>query len=261
MAELIHILLVDDQEENLLALESSLEHSEYQLVRANSGEAALRYLLDHECAVILMDISMPGMDGFETAQLIRNHPRYENIPIIFITAHYDSREEIFKGYELGALDYLVKPFDPYILRAKVQAFINLFKKNKALDQALERQEAFWSNQDKKLTILQQPSTIEEATLQELNVEYRVLMRRYVRSVRQREAPPSAEVARFAQTLVTLQFQAKDLIRLHVKVLKHFTQTLFQGSADEFSLDARLLLVELMGNLIDRYREAAILSSN
>ncbi len=122
------LLLVDDRPENLLALEAILEPLGQELVRAGSGEEALRRLLQDEFAAILLDVQMPGMDGFQTAELIKGRERTRHIPILFLTAISKDAEHIFRGYRTGAVDYLMKPFDPHILRAKVAVFIDLWQK-------------------------------------------------------------------------------------------------------------------------------------
>ncbi len=122
------ILLVDDRPENLLALEAILDPLGHELVRAQSGEEALRRLLHDEYAVILLDVQMPGMDGFQTAELIKKLERTRHIPIVFLTAISKDAENVFQGYGAGAVDYLMKPFDPHILRAKVSVFIDLWQK-------------------------------------------------------------------------------------------------------------------------------------
>jgi two-component system, sporulation sensor kinase E len=119
------ILLVDDRRENLIALEAVLKSQDYHLVFANSGEEALKCLLKTDFAVILLDVQMPGMDGFETARLIRERRRSKDTPIIFITAIHQSMENILEGYSLGAIDYLFKPFHPQALKFKVEAFVKL----------------------------------------------------------------------------------------------------------------------------------------
>lgn len=124
----VNVLLVDDHPENLLALEAILEGLGQNLVRAYSGAEALRCLLNQDFAVILLDVHMPEMDGFETATLIRNRPRSQHTPIIFLTAYSKSDQHLFKGYSLGAVDYLFKPVDPDILTSKVSVFVDLFKK-------------------------------------------------------------------------------------------------------------------------------------
>ncbi|HEX8338399.1 MAG TPA: response regulator [Pyrinomonadaceae bacterium] len=124
----INILLVDDNEGNLLALEAILAAPDRNLVRASSGDEALRYLLDHDSAVILLDVYMPGIDGLETAALIRGRERSRDIPIIFLTADNAGGALLSKGYSLGAVDYILKPVEPAILRSKVAVFVELFKK-------------------------------------------------------------------------------------------------------------------------------------
>ncbi|WGV26787.1 hybrid sensor histidine kinase/response regulator [Halotia branconii] len=128
----VNILLVDDKVENLLALEAILEGLGEKLVRATSGEEALRCLLHQDFAVILLDVQMPGMDGFETATLIRSRGRSRQTPIIFLTAFSTSDQMQFKGYALGAVDYLLKPLDSDILTSKVTVFVELFKKTLAI---------------------------------------------------------------------------------------------------------------------------------
>jgi len=135
-AEPARILLVDDRPENLLALEAILSSLEQTLVRAGSGEEALKALLADDYAVILLDVQMPGMDGFETAAHIKRRERTRDIPIIFLTAINREPQHAFRGYAAGAVDYLAKPFDPWVLRAKVSVFVELYRKNRQLrDQA------------------------------------------------------------------------------------------------------------------------------
>lgn len=128
--EPIHILLVDDRPENLLALEAVLESQHYKLVKANSGEEALRSLLRYEFAVIVLDVQMPGMDGIETAKLIKAREKTKDIPIIFISANSKEAEHLFAGYSAGAIDYMVKPFIPQILKSKIEGFVNMHLTNK-----------------------------------------------------------------------------------------------------------------------------------
>ncbi|BAC88575.1 hybrid sensor histidine kinase/response regulator [Gloeobacter violaceus] len=132
-AEPVTILLVDDRFENLLALEAVLGELGQNLVKARSGPEALRHLLRQDFAVILLDVQMPGMDGFETAQLIRQRERSRHTPIIFLTAYSANDSLIFKGYALGAVDYLLKPINPSILISKVVVFIDLFRKSAEIE--------------------------------------------------------------------------------------------------------------------------------
>src|SRR5580765_3943088 len=127
------ILLVDDREDNLISMETILEPIGYSLVKANSGRQALKILLnDLDFALILMDVKMPDLNGFETAALIYEREKLKHIPIIFITANHYGEENIFKGYRTGAVDYIYKPINPELLRAKVAVFVDLYKKNHQL---------------------------------------------------------------------------------------------------------------------------------
>ncbi|HEX2187278.1 MAG TPA: ATP-binding protein [Longimicrobiaceae bacterium] len=126
------VLMVDDRLENLVALEAILEPLGHTLVRATSGEEALRHVLLHDFAVILLDVQMPGMNGFETAQLIKSRERSAHTPIIFLTAISKEEEYVFEGYSAGAVDYLFKPFNPDVLRSKVAVFVDLYLKGRQL---------------------------------------------------------------------------------------------------------------------------------
>ena len=120
------ILLVDDRPENLTALSAVLDGLDIRIRVANSGNEALGLLLENDCAVVLLDVQMPQMDGFETAELMRQNRRTSHIPIIFVTARDRQEQLIFKGYESGAVDYLVKPLEPVIVRNKVRVFVDLY---------------------------------------------------------------------------------------------------------------------------------------
>lgn len=127
------ILLVDDREDNLFSIETILEPDGYTFIKANSGRQALKILLkEYDFALILMDVKMPNLNGFETAALIYEREKLKHIPIIFITANNYGDENIFMGYRAGAVDYIYKPINPDLLRAKVSVFIDLYKKNHKL---------------------------------------------------------------------------------------------------------------------------------
>ncbi len=128
MARQARILLVDDRPENLIALEAILSSLGQILVPVQSGEQAVQAVLADEYAVVLLDIMMPGMDGFETAAQIKRHAKSRDVPIIFLTAATMQPEQAFRGYAAGAVDYLAKPFDPWVLKTKVQVFVGLYLK-------------------------------------------------------------------------------------------------------------------------------------
>ncbi len=168
------ILMVDDRVENLVALERTFADLDAKIVRATSGEQALACLLDHDFALILLDVQMPEMDGFETATLIRNNEDTQHIPIIFVTAINKDQSHVFSGYASGAVDYLFKPLDPDILISKVKVFLELdrqkaivTKRNEQLKAAnqkiIEQQKALIKKERHKLLL-----QLAGATAHELN---------------------------------------------------------------------------------------------
>jgi CheY-like chemotaxis protein len=128
----VKILLVDDNEESLIALEAVLRPLQQLLFKARSGQEAMKLMLRNDFAVVLLDVLMPGMDGFETAAHIKRLDQTRDVPIIFLTGTEPNSSAAFRGYAVGAVDYLTKPFDPWVLRSKVTVFIELFRKNAVL---------------------------------------------------------------------------------------------------------------------------------
>ncbi len=132
----VKVLVVDDRPDGLLAIKAVLDSPEYHLIEASSGQQAISCLLQHDIALILLDVQMPVMNGFEAAAFIKQNDNWKNIPIIFLTAINKEVAHIYRGYECGAVDYLFKPFDPWILKSKVAVFVELFRKSrKILEQA------------------------------------------------------------------------------------------------------------------------------
>ena len=140
MSEAIALLLVDDRPENLTALEAVLGGQGLELVKANSGNDALRLTLKRDFALVLLDVQMPDMDGFETAELMRANPKTRHLPIIFVTAGMKELQLQFQGYEMGAVDYLIKPFEPLILQSKVKVFCELYRQRRQLENNREQLE-------------------------------------------------------------------------------------------------------------------------
>src|ERR1700682_552743 len=138
--EKVNILIVDDRPDKLLAHEVVLAELNQNIVSARSGKEALRCLLQQDFAVILLDVNMPGMDGFETAALIRQRRRSETTPIIFISAMNDSETHVSRGYSLGAVDYILTPVVPEILRTKIAVFVDLYKKTEQIKRQAEERE-------------------------------------------------------------------------------------------------------------------------
>ncbi|WP_327356083.1 response regulator [Streptomyces sp. NBC_01304] len=149
------ILLVDDMEDNLIALEAVLGSLNEPLIRARSGEEAMKALLRQPFALVLLDVRMPGMDGFETAANIKRLDQTKDVPIIFLTGTDADTGYAFRGYATGAADYLTKPFDPWVLRAKVTVFLDLYRKNKELERLLAREQAQFEELSSRLTAIEE----------------------------------------------------------------------------------------------------------
>ena len=130
------VLMVDDTPQNLVALEVVLEDLDCELDSVTSGDAALARLLKHDYALVLLDVQMPGMDGFEVAELMRSHQRTQTIPIIFVTALSKETRFVQQGYRCGAVDYLFKPIEPMLLQSKVNFFLGLDRQKKRLEAKL-----------------------------------------------------------------------------------------------------------------------------
>ncbi len=166
------ILLVDDRPENLITLEGILESPELDIFTANSGNEALGLLLEHDFALVLMDVQMPGMDGFETAEIMRSNEKTRQIPIIFVTAISKQRKHIFRGYRAGAVDYLYKPLDLEILKSKMNAFLEFFKhRNKLQETTKQLQETVKELQQQK-NIAEQATNTKSLFLASMSHEIR-----------------------------------------------------------------------------------------
>jgi len=206
----VKILLVDDNPANLLALESILADLGQELVKAYSGRQALRYLLNQDVAVILLDVNMPGMSGFETAELIRRRKRSEHTPIIFVSAIDQTQNHALQGYSLGAVDYLPTPATPEVLRSKVAVFIELFKKT----QEVRRQ---------------------EQALRALNAQ-----------LEQRVAERTAELQRSNEELQQFAYVVSHDLQEPLRVVASYVQQLAERYQDKLEAEAN----ELIGYALD-----------
>lgn len=166
------ILIVDDREENLVTLEGILESPELEIIKAHSGNEALGLLLEHDIAMVLMDVQMPEMDGFETAELMQKNVRTSHIPIIFVTAISKQREHVFRGYKAGVVDYLYKPLDLEILRSKIQAYIEFFKQKHTLEITTKKLERTISELNKAKKIAEEATNAKSSFLASMSHEIR-----------------------------------------------------------------------------------------
>lgn len=167
-----NILIVDDRPENLLTLEGILESEDLNILKASSGNEALSLMLEFNIALVLMDVQMPGMDGFEVAEIMRTSERTKYIPIIFVTAISKQRQHIFKGYESGAVDYLYKPLDLEILQSKIRAFIDFFQHKNALEETTRKLERTINELNNAKLIAEEATTAKSAFLATMSHEIR-----------------------------------------------------------------------------------------
>ena len=222
----VNILLVDDRPENLLALEAILEPLGERLVRAHSGDEALKCLLTEEYAVILLDVQMPGLNGFETAELIKSRERTRYVPIIFLTAISKDEAYIFRGYSVGAVDYMSKPFQPDVLRSKVAVFVDLYKKQRQLKE--------------------QEQLLREATIREIELEHRARLL-------EQEARTAQIVSTAMDAIVVLDAER------HIEVFNAAAEHMFGRTASDVigtPVDALIANDELDGALTSAAAEPA-----
>jgi PleD family two-component response regulator len=208
-------LLVDDRDEDLLALEVTLERPEVRLVKASSGPRALRCVLEEDFALILLDVTMPGMDGFELATLIKQRPQNRHTPIIFLTSEGKDLESIYRGYEAGGVDYILKPLDPDIVRAKVAVFVELHRRGEEIRRQAELlQDAERARRDIELDELRRVTDREQVARAEAESALSRLLSIASRELR---APLSALELTAQSLLVQLGEPEVDMARVRAKV--------------------------------------------
>lgn len=226
----IKILLVDDREDNLISIEAILSSDGYHFVKANSGRQALKILLkEQDFSLILMDVKMPDISGFETASLIYEGEKFKKIPIIFITAYNYSDEKVYEGYKTGAVDYIYKPINPQLLKAKVAVFVDLYRKTRQL-----------MTQEQKLTAINASLAVEILERKSSEEKIKGLNKQLVDNINILENA-NAELARFAYvTSHDLQEPLRkiraygDLLRLKYNTIldeegKHYIDRIQKGS--------------------------------
>lgn len=231
------ILIVDDREDNLLSIETILEPDGYKLVKATSGRQALKILLtEHDFAMIMMDVKMPNLSGFETASLIYEREKLKHIPIIFITANNYGDENMYKGYQAGAVDYIYKPINPQVLRAKVSVLIDLYKKNMML-----------LAQEKKLVAINKSL--------ELEIQERMASEEKVKQLNRQLLENIASLESANKDLDRFAFMASHDLQEPLRKIRTFSDRLFVKYKDSLDEDGKTNLVriqksaERMQNLI------------
>ena len=218
------ILLVDDREDNLLSIETLLAPRGYRFVKAHSGREALKILLtEFDFAMILMDVKMPNLNGFETASLIYEREKLKHIPIIFITANNYGEDNMYKGYQSGAIDYIFKPINPDILRAKVGVLIDLYKKNRLLVE-----------QEQKLVAINKSLEIE--------IKDRMLSEEKVNSLNRKLLTNIADLENANKNLERFAFMASHDLQEPLRKIRMFSDRLYQRhkeSKDDIDLIQRI----------------------
>lgn len=242
----VNILLVDDHPENLVALEAILSGLGGNLVKATSGEEALRCLLHQDFAVILLDVQMPGMDGFETATLIRTRQRSRQIPIIFLTAFSSNDSLIFKGYSLGAVDYLLKPIDPQILTSKVTVFVDLFRKTAAIKQQTSQLQAINAQLQESQERLQDFLDNANDLIQIISVQGQFL---YVNRIWQQQLGYAASETDQLSSLDIIHPEGRQAFEMACQTVQHQSQS-YRLETIFMARDGREIAVE--GNLSCRF---------
>lgn len=231
------ILIVDDREDNLLSIETILEPDGYKLVKATSGRQALKILLvEHDFAMIMMDVKMPNLSGFETASLIYEREKLKHIPIIFITANNYGDENMYKGYQAGAVDYIYKPINPQVLRAKVSVLIDLYRKNIML-----------LAQEKKLVAINKSL--------ELEIQERMASEEKVKQLNRQLLENIASLESANKDLDRFAFMASHDLQEPLRKIRTFSDRLFVKYKDALDDDGKTNLLriqksaERMQNLI------------
>lgn len=281
----VNILIVDDVEANAQAFVDVLEPIGETIIIATSGREALRSVLRNDLAVIILDVEMPDMNGFEVATIVRNNKSKRHIPIIFATAHSDGEHEIFKGYELGAVDYLIKPVKPHVLLSKVQIFVDLYRMSiqisRQQEQLLKERKILERSHLNEIAELQKAimrigqtdsphravtnpehqlhnTTIKQRTpetLKFLAEIYTSILEEYVDAVGVQGETPKKKIKDFVRNLSSYDATAKDVIDIHITSVTNQIPDTSNRRINAMAIEGRLLTIEVMGELVNIYRES------
>lgn len=252
------ILLVDDRLENLLALQAIFDEPGYECVTAKSGREALAILLkDQDFLVILLDIQMPDMDGFETAKLILESNRTKDIPIIFITAAYTSVNDMLKGYDLNAVDYIVKPINKVLLKRKVAVFAELYQEKRHSIEELNRLKAmirFSVTTENYRAEQSLPGQEPNTNFEDFVASYKDIFNKYLMEQTYKTKKEHVKMLKvFTERLGKSQATPKNLIEIHLYTINDFTKHRSKLSVNTYIEEGHMLLLEAMGELAAYYQ--------
>lgn len=267
----INILAVDDRPENLMAIEGLLERPELSIVTATSGNEALGLVLEHNFALILLDVQMPGMDGFEVAELLRGSVKTRHIPIIFLTAISKQERHVFTGYEKGAVDYLFKPLDPQILRSKVKVFVELFQQRRMLQQTnlelsrtiAELEAVNWQIREQQKSVIEQERLkvllqMAGATAHELNQPLMILMGNV--QLMEMDGGIPAHLSSRVQKISDAAERISAIVK-RIQTLRHDEPKIYGGSQMIINLDQQVSILAIEDKDADFAKIQQILSGH
>jgi len=278
--DLPKILIVDDKPANIQSLERILEKLEAKIIPALSGKEALSLAIRHDFALILMDVQMPIMDGFETAELLMANEKTKHIPIIFITALSKEEKDVWKGYETGAVDYIFKPVEPAILKSKVRIFLEIYEKKEIEDKYSKLKRSH----DELTNVFKTQDEQEQKTLDQLSqqtktsvssrmhgggllnevdpeffnsvvADFKVLIEKAIEAqVFKVDHDPSAKLTDTAEELGAYRAGPRDILKIYLTATEYLSN---ESETDEkkhtINNEAKLLMIELMGDLLSFYR--------
>lgn len=238
-----NILLVDDSRDNLVALQAALEDLGERVVTATTGREALRAALNEDFAVILLDVRLPEIDGFETAQLLRERPRTRHTPIIFLTGIDKEDKQVSKGYALGAVDYIFKPADPAILRSKVSVFIDLHRKSHQIEQLNRSLEEHVRERTKELESANEELARQVAERRRVEAEVLALNEDLEERVRAR----TKELEALNEELRSFSYSVSHDLRAPLRKIESFIELLVEEYGDELDETAAMYLERIRSN--------------
>jgi CheY-like chemotaxis protein len=270
--QIINVLIVDDSKEKLKSLELILSDVDCHVLKAKNYQGALKKLKQHDnVALILMDVQMPKTDGLETAELIRENQEYKDLPIIFISEKEWNDTMIMKGYALGASDYLTTPYQPVVIKAKVNVFKNLYRYQQEklighnhaatkveIDKIIQGQHKMmiWAEEDKFLFNSKAKSLRmrDKTMFKHLLLEYELLLGAYINTDKKNIVELHHKVKILSECMGRQDAGSRDVVDIHLSAILKLTKGINVKQIIAYTIEGRLLAIELMGNLLEYYHQ-------